>query len=573
MRHAFRILLQLALAGWPAFADLERELYNQAKQSARLAKVEASPREILEFLTTKRRTANVALLLHDANCPHCRKALPELDRVAESFQSGTVVFAHVDCTHNKGAMQSEFNLKGFPGFLFWRQSDPIDDLVGQVFVIDSDVDFILRASRLSEIGKERDGARRALAGAQVTVKAVDGKDMTVQVEGPRNQLVWIPHETLLQQGRRLPYRRGDGVARYHNVWEKEPMTQFLQRMTQPLAYFVKMSTHVLVPAWSAGPVLIKVTSLPSASWADLAGEGPAVLLCAGTLTRGFLEAAVTHQLSMRAYHTSAECPLQGASSPGSEQVVVYVPAAMQWAAVKGRARAAAAAAGPEVVQNDGALLKWVSRHRLPGIAKLGLSSVYFFLNSGPSVLVAVDVIDHETNIMAETKIREVMKPKRIGEVDVYSYGEADRYFGVADGTLPGFTYFGVSPDHLPRVVVFDDSDHWVEDAYYLTVEKLPEHLPRVSRMWRMSSTPRGHALWIAKKFVALYLAADRHAAAAGYFGRVLVVLLLAVFLWASAHLLVWIARSGFLFFYNIIEGDEEATAKEQDDKKESKKDK
>ena len=25
-----------------------------------------------------------------------------------------------------------------------------------------------------------------------------------------------------------------------------------------------------------------------------------------------------------------------------------------------------------------------SRHRLPGIAKLGLSSVYFFLNSGPS---------------------------------------------------------------------------------------------------------------------------------------------------------------------------------------------
>ena len=88
------------------------------------------------------------------------------------------------------------------------------------------------------------------------------------------------------------------------------------------------------------------------------------------------------------------------------------------------------------------------------------------------VLIAVDVTDHETNIMAETKIKEVvvecwhggsisktvpfvnssvpepsrratacymqrmldntvqvlevMKPKRVGQVDVYTYGEADR---------------------------------------------------------------------------------------------------------------------------------------------------
>ncbi|CAE7197689.1 ppdK, partial [Symbiodinium sp. CCMP2456] len=221
-----------------------------------------------------------------------------------------------------------------------------------------------------------------------------------------------------------------------------------------------------------------------------------------------------------------------------------------------------------VIQNDHSLLKWVSTHRLPGIAKLGLSSVYFFLNSGPSVLIAVDVTDHETNIMAETKIKEVMKPKRVGQVDVYTYGEADRYFGVADGTLPGFTYFGVLPGHLPRVVVFDDSDHWVEDAQYLTVEKLPEHLPRVARMWRISSTPRGYALWIAKKFVTLYLNADRAAGATlGYPGRVFVVLLLAVLVWAQAHLVVWLARSVFNFFYNIVEGDEQVSAKEQESKK------
>ncbi|CAE7156839.1 ppdK [Symbiodinium pilosum] len=165
-------------------------------------------------------------------------------------------------------------------------------------------------------------------------------------------------------------------------------------------------------------------------------------------------------------------------------------------------------AGQEVVQKDSALLKWVSEHRLPGITRLVLSSVYFFLNSGPTVLLAVDQADHETNIMVETKIREVMKPKRTGEVDLYTQAEGGRYFGVADGTLPGFTYFGVSPDHLPRVVVFDDSDHWVEDAQYLRVEKLAEHLPRVARMWRVSSTPRGYVLWVAKKFVAFYLKAE-----------------------------------------------------------------
>ncbi|CAE7156843.1 PDIL1-1 [Symbiodinium pilosum] len=174
-----------------------------------------------EFVETKRRIANVAILLHDAKCPHCRKALPELDRVAETFRSEEVFLAHADCTRNKSNVQSEFGLKGFPGFLFWRQSDPLDELVGQAAAVDEDVDFMLRASRLAEIGKERDGARRALAGEQVTVKAMDSKDMTVQVEGPKGQLVWIPHETLLLQGRRVPYRRGDGLARYKNVWEKD----------------------------------------------------------------------------------------------------------------------------------------------------------------------------------------------------------------------------------------------------------------------------------------------------------------------------------------------------------------
>ena len=30
----------------------------------------------------ERKTKHIALLVHDANCPHCRQALPELEQVA-----------------------------------------------------------------------------------------------------------------------------------------------------------------------------------------------------------------------------------------------------------------------------------------------------------------------------------------------------------------------------------------------------------------------------------------------------------------------------------------------------------
>ena len=51
-----------------------------------------------------------------------------------------VILAHADCTHNKGSIQNEFNLKGFPGFLFWRQSAPLEELVDQVFVVISELE-------------------------------------------------------------------------------------------------------------------------------------------------------------------------------------------------------------------------------------------------------------------------------------------------------------------------------------------------------------------------------------------------------------------------------------------------
>ena len=42
------------------------------------------------------------------------------------------------------------------------------------------MDFILRASRLANLGQERDRSRLALAGQEVTVRRADDKDMTLQ---------------------------------------------------------------------------------------------------------------------------------------------------------------------------------------------------------------------------------------------------------------------------------------------------------------------------------------------------------------------------------------------------------
>ncbi|CAL1137132.1 unnamed protein product [Cladocopium goreaui] len=83
-------------------------------------------------------------------------------------------------------------------------------------------------------------------------------------------------------------------------------------------------------------------------------------------------------------------------------------------------------------------------------------------------------------------------------------------------------------------------------------------------MWRMSSTPRGYALWIAKRFVAVYLKLDRDANASfGYAGRCVVVGLLLVFIWAQARGLVWLVQS----LLNMLNDDEDAKKKAEEKKK------
>jgi len=531
------------LFSWFVSADLDVELYRTAKKSPDLKAVEGDVQKISEFLLEQRPSRHVALLLHDANCPHCRKALPELDLVAKALTKEAVVLGHVDCTSNKAAMRTHFNLKGFPCLLFWRkQPESLDELVGKTVVVDSDSAFLLRASRLAGLGAERDESRLALLGKEVIILQVDGKDMTVQVETETKQKVWIPHEVLIEQGRRVPYRREEAMTKYQNLWEKDLMQSFVQRAMQPL-----------------------VAKLPSSSLQSLEKEdGHALVLCAAVLSRGFLEAATNYHQTLRAFHTPS-CPELGSG----DHILSYSPASLQWTAVPGRAKAAAAVAGKEVTSNDTHLVQWVEQHQYPGISALTIHSVHAWLRAGrPTVLLAIKLNDFEKNIMVENQLREVGKPTPVGNMELYSYGPFDRYLGVADGTLEGFNYFGVAASNLPRVVVFDDPEHWVEDEDYVTAERLSEHLPRVARMWRMSSTPRGYALWIAKRFVAVYLKLDRDANASfGYAGRCVVVGLLLVFIWAQARGLVWLVQS----LLNMLNDDEDSKKKAEEKKK--KKDK
>jgi thiol-disulfide isomerase/thioredoxin len=47
----------------------------------------------------------VALLLHDANCPHCRKALPELDLVAKALTKEAVPWRMAGDGGKKGSFK------------------------------------------------------------------------------------------------------------------------------------------------------------------------------------------------------------------------------------------------------------------------------------------------------------------------------------------------------------------------------------------------------------------------------------------------------------------------------------
>ena len=68
------------------------------------------------------------------------------------------------------------------------------------------------------------------------------------------------------------------------------MTQFMQRMMQPVAVALRLQGVAFGSSRLPKLELAEVSSLSEPSLASLDGDGTALLLCARTLTRGFLEA-------------------------------------------------------------------------------------------------------------------------------------------------------------------------------------------------------------------------------------------------------------------------------------------
>lgn len=81
---------------------------------------------------------------------------------------------------------------------------------------------------------------------------------------------------------------------------------------------------------------------------------PSLVLCGATAPRGFLEAAVRNP-QLVSYQGRCKELSEG------DQVLVYSPSSLQWSAVPGRAPAAVAMAGVEVLSDDGKLVNWVDQ--------------------------------------------------------------------------------------------------------------------------------------------------------------------------------------------------------------------
>jgi len=83
------------------------------------------------------------------------------------------------------------------------------------------------------------------------------------------------------------------------------------------------------------------------------------------------------------------------------------------------------------------------------------------------------------------------------------------YIGVIDGNLPGLDLFGIYQSHLPRVIVTEGFDEWVEDHLELTVSGLPGDLEKLPRLWRMRAGLVGKLIWIARQSVRSYFEGEQ----------------------------------------------------------------
>lgn len=480
-----------------ARGSLDADLYNQAKQSEMMTAL--TPGESLENFTGHQRPApSVMVMFHDGKCHICQKALPELEMAARTLQKREVDVAigHVDSTDDKSLI-TKFNLKGLPAVLFWRSRylaqglsvpealpDAKELLSERLQVVDDD-ELILRACRKAGMSEEAQKKKKRLqaAGKAGIVISVDMKDQTAKINMADLGDVWFPLEALRDMdGAPLPYDRLE-VAKHFRAertgWEREAMTKFAERMLKPVVLPLESTEHLLKQMRNE--------------------TEPAFIFCGTDLTAGFREFAA--DIQDVAYAFQAKSPAACPSTGPTPRVVVYSPPWQQWSAKAKTAKAAMTVAGPDVVRDDEALLRWISSHRYPGLVRLGFSNFREFVRADRHALVAaIDTGAFASHKMVEGALLEVGRPEEIGDHREFTFNESSYYLGVVDGRLPGMDSYGVRPSRLPRLILMEGSDQWVEDEEEFRVEGLPQDLEKVPRLWRTSGGFAGTIVMFRKSF-------------------------------------------------------------------------
>jgi len=407
--------------------------------------------------------------------------------------------AQMEVSQAKEMIKRRFHLRGFPSLVVFRKRAEaiVDDdrpaaLDGKSLRVTGDNDLLLRASQNAKMGKEKNAARLRALGKEGEVIGIDLVDLSAQLSVPEVGKIWFPLEALVKakSGAALPYHRSEASFMYSGAWKQTEMKQFMERMLAPLVEVVSGSSRD------------KVRSLVDKELF------PVFFCCGGKeVTSGFVDAATASQGKTRSFHVpdpeSCPAPLPSASDPSKPHVLVYSPAGQQWAPSTKALRSAVTIAGPEVVADPAALVSWIQTNAWPGIVELQFHNFADFVNAARhGLMVAVRGprgTGGEVSRLVEKRLREVAKPDQLDpRTDLYTYGKSNssHFFAVIDGSLDGLTNFGVSPHKLPRVVVFEGRDQWVEEETELTVEQLSSDLEKLPKLWKSKDGPYGTVLWM-----------------------------------------------------------------------------
>lgn len=529
-QHAALVLLAL-LVPFGA-ADLKGDLYNAAKHSSYLKNVDSGT--IDNFLLDRPDSApNLLVMFHTSSCHICKGALPEFELVARDLTAKKlpITFAHGEYSSDSALQEriAGLGFTGTPAMIFWRpwanaskavsKADraELEDLVGGRVVVSDDKELMLRTSRAARMASDNDAKRLRALGADGEVVQLDLLDGTAQVriisaEGQGSK-VWLPLEVL---------RRGDGLAlprslrrvppgvEYRGFWKRDLLTGFAERMMRPPV--VQLNTSSMLTKAMQGE--------------KLAG----LVLCSGRVPEGFTAAAASLQGRLRSFQAAdgATCPVAPPPPGVAARLVVYSAAAQQWAPQGQKARPALVVRDVASDAGEEELVEWSQKHLFPGITKLTYQNFPEFVNTGRGIaMVAITVGRKSEEHLTKRQLKEVAPPASdAGAADLYEYPGDTYFWAVVDGTLNGLDRFGIDKARLPRVVLMEEHDVWIEDYEELTLERLSEDLKKLPKLPRQRGGLQGFLTRRQRDAKRLLQQADHMATAlfgqAGHVGLVLI---------------------------------------------------